>query len=98
MTPDALNRAIILYTGRDISPFPVRDLDRLGGAFTAHDAADLAVEVDRLSHEFYEVKPDANETLIEAADRAAAVFAKRHPELSADAVSALRWCFAYDWK
>ncbi len=90
MTLDALSAAIILYSGRGLSPFPDRDLDRL--------PAELAGEVDRLASEFYEVTPDANETLIEATDRAAAVFAARHPELSAEAVSALRWGYAYDWK
>lgn len=99
MNPEELSRAIVLYTGRGGgSPFPTRSLERLAQYFDVLEAADLANEIAHLEEEFYEVQPTDLESLNESADRAAAVFASRHPELTEEAVDALRWCYTYDWK
>lgn len=98
MDPVMTSRAIVVYTGRGLSPFPVRSPERLAEYFGPLVAADLAPVVDRLDEEFYEVSPASSETLEAAADRAVAVFVQRHPELTRDAVDALRWCYTYDWK
>jgi hypothetical protein len=73
-------------------------MERLLEHFEPLVAADLAPLIDRLDEEFYEVGPESAENLNTAADLAAEVFAKRHPDLSAEAVDALRWCYTYDWK
>lgn len=98
MGPEVVSEAVILHSGRGLSPFPLRDAGRLALRFGPGEAADLAVIVDRLSREFYEVEPEAYESLEEAADPAVEAFAVRHPELSAEAISAIRWCYTYDWK
>jgi hypothetical protein len=54
--------------------------------------------VTQLDKEFYEVEPTPGQSLNDAADTAAARFPARHPDLTADAVAALRWCYTYDWK
>lgn len=97
---DALlvSEAILIYTGTGRSPFPTRSVERLPEHFDPVVAADLAAEVVRLDEEFYEVEPETGESLEASADRAAASFAERHPELTTAAVDALRWCYTYDWK
>ncbi|WP_375493437.1 hypothetical protein [uncultured Jatrophihabitans sp.] len=98
MDADLVSQALVVFTGKGLSPFPVRNVDRFAGHFGALTAADLAAEVQRLHDEFYKVEPRADESLVVAADRATAVFVARHPELTSDAVDALRWCYTYDWK
>lgn len=67
-------------------------------SFPGQEGVELARRIEALEAEFYEVKPRPNETLVEASNRAADTFAGHHPELSSQAVAALRWCFAFDWK
>jgi hypothetical protein len=98
MDADRLSEALIIYTGRRTSPFPVRSVERLSEHLGSLAAADLATEVTRLDEEFYATEPTNDESLDVAADRAAAIFATRHPDLTSDAVDALRWCYTYDWK
>ncbi|MBO1740455.1 hypothetical protein [Leifsonia sp. TF02-11] len=98
MNSDTISAAIIVYTGIETANFPQRSLERVEEHFPGPEAEDLARTVDALETEFYEVKPNPDESLVESANRAAETFARHHPDLSADAVAALRWCFAFDWK
>jgi predicted Ser/Thr protein kinase len=98
MSNAVLSHAVVIYTGRGISPFPVRSIERLAEHFVSLQAAELAPVVAGLDEEFYEVEPASGESLNAAADRAAAVFTSHHPELTAEAIDALRWCYTYDWK
>ena len=98
MDVDLVNDAIILYCGRGRSPFPDWDPKRLSDRFGALDAADLVVCIDKLSDEFYLLDPEPSESVGEGADRAARVFAENHPEVSPEAVDALRWTYTYAWK
>lgn len=98
METSQISEALVIYTGRGASPFPIRSLERLAERFGPAAASDLAAEVTRLDEEFYATEPASDESLDAAADRAAAVFAARHPDLTRDAVDALRWCYTYDWK
>jgi hypothetical protein len=66
--------------------------------FPGPEGIELARRIEELETEFYKVRPRPNEGLVEASDRAAQTFAGNHPELSENAVDALRWCFAFDWK
>jgi hypothetical protein len=93
-----LSDAIVIYTGREISPFPARSAERLSEHFDDLTASDLVPEVTRLDEEFYQTEPAEREPLNAAADRAAAAFVARHPDLTMDAVDALRWCYTYDWR
>jgi hypothetical protein len=98
MNPDDVSEAILLYTGRGITNRPMRDLERLGARFQPERVNELRRKVRRLVAEFYLTSPRVDESLIESADRAAEAFRKHHPEISEEAVDALRWCFAWDWK
>lgn len=93
-----LSEALVIYTGRGRSAFPIRSLERISEHFGSVEAADLTAEVARLDEEFYRTEPSKDESLDAAADRAAATFAAHHPDLTSDAVDALRWCYTYDWK
>lgn len=57
-----------------------------------------ATAIVELFQEFYKVEPESHETLNQAADRAVATFTARHPDLSVEAVGALRWYYTFDWK
>ena len=73
--------------------------ERIVERFGAETALDLIPTVKRLADEFYE--SDAVHRigdLSEAADDAARRLRRLHPELSDEAISALRWCYSYDWK
>jgi hypothetical protein len=95
---EVVSRAIVVYTGRGLNPFPVRSPERLSAYFGESLALDLVPVVERLDKEFYEIVPASSEPLDEVADRAAGAFGERHPELSREAVDAFRWCYTYDWK
>jgi hypothetical protein len=98
MNSSALDDAIIVFTGKGAFNFPHRSSKRVRDLFPGREGVELARRVEALEAEFYEVKPRPNETLVEASNRAADTFAGHHPELSFQAVAALRWCFAFDWK
>jgi len=98
MNSSKIDAAIVLFTGKGMFNFPHRSLERVKNHFPGPEGVEFARRVDELETEFYEVKPRPDETLDEASDRAAQTFARHHPELSAEAVDALDWCFAFDWK
>jgi hypothetical protein len=55
--------------------------------------------VRELEDDFYE--SDARQVaagLPEMAELASAEFARKHPEISAEATQALAWCYTYDYK
>lgn len=101
MTVDAsrVSNAIVVWTGWGISPWPSRDQDRVIAYFGEDIALDLLPLIRHLENEFYE--SDAKDTvddLAEMGEAAAARFRGLHPEISADAVRALAWCYTYDYK
>lgn len=98
MSPNALDAAIVVFTGRGEFNFPHQSSERVRDRFPGPEGVGLAERVEALEAEFYAVKPRTDETLVETANRAAQTFAAHHPELSFEAVAALRWSFAFDWK
>lgn len=99
LSADDISRAIVLWTGYETETWPSRDDDRFALLVGADAAIDLLPEVRRLESEFYESK--AHNTVAgigEMARAAAAEFRERHPELSEQAVEALAWCYAWEWK
>jgi hypothetical protein len=97
LTPALLSRAIIEWTGKALAlREPDRDTARLVERYGRDDAQRVVRALRTLQAEFDETERCPGETRWLAADRAAAVFAARHPELSAAAVEALRWCYAFD--
>jgi len=98
MSANTLDPAIVLFTGKGEFNFPHQSAERVRDRFPGREGVELAARVEALETEFYMVKPRTDETLVDAANRAAQTFAGHHPELSSEAVAALRWCFAFDWK
>jgi hypothetical protein len=98
MSPNALDAAIVVFTGKGEFNFPHQSAERVRDRFPGPEGVELAQRVEALEAEFYTVKPGTEENLVDAANRAAQTFAGHHPELSSEAVAALRWCFAFDWK
>lgn len=101
MEDQALSQAIIAYLGKGRSAFPVSDPDAVLAlaADTNGDSDALLSSVRALVEECMAVKIDwSNSTLSEGGDEAARVMATRHPELTAEAINALRWSFTYNWR
>lgn len=89
----------MLYLGKGVTPYPTRDPRRLVDRFGSLDAADLVAYCEAVLEELYDSNPDwATENLAEATERAVAVVASRHPELSPDALASLSWSYSWDWK
>lgn len=75
------------------------DLDRLVAEFGIAAATELLPVLTELESEFYE--SDAAHTindLVGIGNAASARFRSIHPELSGEAVTALAWCYTFDWK
>lgn len=98
MRSNNIDVAIEVFTGKGEFNFPHRSVERVREHFPGPEGVELARRVEALEAEFYEVKPHPGETLVAASDRAASIFAGHHPEVGSDAIAALRWCFAFDWK
>lgn len=101
MTVDAsqVSNAIVVWTGWGTSSSPARDQARVTARFGEDIALNLLPVIRQLENEFYE--SDAKDTvhdLVEIGDAAAARFRRLHPDISADAVRALGWCYTYDYK
>ena len=97
------SHAVVVYTGKDRSPFPVEDIGAVR-SLDVPEAEDLARYVQTVAGELNtlfpldwaernNVEPDRAVRLIESAMGA------RHPELSVEAVAALAWTWSYcAWK
>ena len=97
------SHAIVLYTGKGRSPFPVGDIEAVR-SIDVPEAEDLARYVQGVVGEIFglfpldwgernNMEPGRVMQLIEAA------VAERHPELSAEAGAALAWMWSYSsWK
>jgi hypothetical protein len=96
---DDISRAIVMWTGYKIEPKPSRDDEHFAVMIGADAALDLLPIIRQMQDEFYE--SDAYNTMAnldEMAHTAAAEFRTRRPELSDEAIDALAWCYAWDWK
>ena len=97
--PALISHAVLLWTGFGATSWPRRDETRVRTALGAETTQSVMPVVRALEDEFDEsdVKLTAKD-LTSMANRAATQFARRHPEVSAGAVAALAWCYAYDYK
>jgi hypothetical protein len=97
LTPSVLSEAIVEWTGKALGlREPDRETARLVARYGRDDAQRVVRTLRKLQSEFDETERRCGETRWLAADRAAAAFSARHPELSDVAVEALRWCYAFD--
>jgi hypothetical protein len=99
MTDDRSD-ALMLYLGTGISPYPKRDPERLVTKYGEKEGLDLVAYSEGVLQELYAHEPDWSVDDLEgAADRACRIIiSDSHPELSCDAVAALKWSYSWDWK
>lgn len=94
-----LSQAIVEYLGRGRSSFPISDEEAVVKVAGDGDPAVLLAKVRAIESECLSVYIDwTTLTLEQAGWEAERVMRARHPELSRDAVDALRWGFTYNWR
>lgn len=101
MNEDAtqVSEAVVVWTGYGQSSWPVRDQARLAERYGPEETRDLLPRVRQLEEDFY--NSDARLAVPDLAtmgEVAAGQFRQSHPEVSEEAVKALAWCYAYDYK
>jgi hypothetical protein len=90
-----LEAAVLVYLGRDRSPFPTAD----GAAVRAMGGNALVTRVAGLVGESMSVQVDWEHTgLVDAGRLVAAEMRRRHPHLSPAAVEALAWNVTFAWR
>ena len=90
---------MVLYTGHGAASSPQRDSGALVREFGAESAADLLTSVRDLLAELSAIDVDwSKHTLASAAQVVRAEFARRHPELTDEALNAMFWRFTYEWR
>ena len=91
--------AIVIWTGWGNTTYPIREETELVKHFGKSVAEKLLPIIQELETAFY--LSDARHIAIDLADMAkmaSAQFRKKYPEIPEDAVSALAWCYTYDYK
>lgn len=100
MTTDReLSEAIVAWTGWGRVPFPTRSEERVVDIVGPERTVDVIEAVRRMEADFF--RSEARLVVADLAEmgrRAADEFRTRHPEVSDDAVDALRWCYMYAYK
>jgi NAD(P)H-hydrate repair Nnr-like enzyme with NAD(P)H-hydrate epimerase domain len=97
--PAVVSRALIVWTGWGTSSWPLRDDTAIDAVFGVELAPALRESIRSLEEDFYSSNarltvPDTDTM----AAVAAAEFRERHPEIPEEAVRALAWCYAFDYK
>ena len=94
-----LSEAVIAYLGKGRSPFPRTDDEAVLTSVPDADAAAVLEKVHALAEECLSIRIDwSTHDLSQGGDEAKREMAARHPELSEDALVALRWAFTYNWR
>jgi len=98
-TADPLvSEAVVIWTGHGSAMSPIRDESKVEDRF-GELVLDLMPLVRALDDDCYE--SDARHLAVDEADMARRVkadFECLHPEVSAEAVEALAWCYTYDYR
>jgi hypothetical protein len=91
-----VSEAIIVWIGWRRFTYPHGGDDLVAECFGADAAADLVPIVRQLVDEFFSADaPATAKDLEERGDVAEAAFCRKHPDLSDDAIKALRWCYDF---
>lgn len=94
-----LSEAVILVLGFRTRSSPTEDYSALARQFGEARARDLASRVGVLLKELASVEVDwSRHTLASGGDEVRAHMATRHPELTQEALKALRWTFTFSWR
>lgn len=90
-----VSHALVLYTGHGLSLIPDFDPERLQRHYGSEITVQILPTLIALSDDFYESKRRSKDQYRDA-KRAAKRFSRRHPEISKEAVDALKWAYAID--
>ncbi len=101
MSPDPkqITEAVILWTGWQQGPWPVRDDTRVLDRFGPAVGKALLNIVKTIEEDFY--SSNARHIAVdlpEMAEIAGKEFHSKHPDIGEEAVKALAWCYTYDYK
>ena len=98
-SPSAVNRAVVLFLGFETASSPRADRGRLIQEFGAERAAELESRVASVLDDLGGIQINwSMHSLATAADFAIEQTRARHPELSEEAVRALKWKFTFEWR
>lgn len=98
-TDEEVSRAVLAYLQKGISSWPRTELEAAKAVATTTDPDQLAARAAALREECLAIPVDWEDlTLTQGGDLARAEMERRHPELSAAALDALRWAFTYNWR
>jgi hypothetical protein len=95
---EELKNAILVWTGRETSSFPLRDDDLVFNNFSKNGRVVLD-QIKALEADFY--KSDAYlraANLIEMEQMAIQQFIAAHPDLDLEIARAFAWCYSFDYK
>jgi hypothetical protein len=94
-----LNRAISVYVGWKISPFPKLDETRVLDFFGPAAGTVLLSRLNPLVRELEAIRPNWEEhDLVSASKWAVGVLVSRHPHLADEGKAALEWLYSWWWK
>jgi hypothetical protein len=99
VSPERVSEAMVVWTGFGETNRPHRSEERVRARFGPDATLELMPLLRQLAEDFYAGGAqyiDLN--LQEMGDRASAQFRQAHPEMSEKAVSALEWCFTFNFK
>jgi hypothetical protein len=99
LDPARVSEAMVCWTGWGCKRWPTRDDAAVLERFGEDETLDLLPALRLLEDDFY--SSDARQriaNLSEMGDTAAEDFRKLHPEVSEEAVLALRSCYTFDYK
>ncbi len=97
--PDLRSEGLVLYLGKGVVPYPQRDPQRLIERYGSEVATSLISYCEKVLDELYGAEPDwTSEDLSGATERAVALVASVHPELTEQALASLKWSYSWDWK
>ncbi|MBS1905237.1 MAG: hypothetical protein JST33_01450 [Actinobacteria bacterium] len=99
MEDQLLSQAVIVFLGKGRSAFPRSDEQAVVLLAESAHAEGLVGRVRTVISDLMAVEVDwSTHTLSEGGDEAERVMRASHPELTADALAALRWMFTYNWR
>lgn len=94
-----IDKAIVLYVGWKISPFPKEDESRVLSQFGPDEGSILVEEVRSILDELQKSEPDWQKyDLIGASKSAVGQLKLKYPQLGDTATSALEWIYSWWWK
>lgn len=99
MNDDELSTGVVAYLQKGSAASPRADEEACARVAAAREPATLVSEVKALVQESLAIRIDWDATSLgDAGRQVAAEMARRHPELSQEALEALAWNFTFAWR